>query len=170
MAPTWEKIANVAPTYPQPFKVGNVDCSSESLLCERFGVRGVPTFIYFNDGKMYRYTGQREYSDMMKFGAGDYRKSKEVADIPPPIGDNIITATAFTFQKLIKDLQAMIRFNIYVVLMIFTVGFIVGSMVAMIFAMLTLKGPAFPPEGSHQEESENREIPCEKPATEKKSD
>jgi hypothetical protein len=139
------------------------------MICERFGIRGVPTFVYFNTGKMYRYTGPREYADMMKFGAGDYRESKEVADIPPPIGENIITATAYTFQKLVKDLQAIIRFNVYVVMFIFTVGFIVGSMVAMVFAMATLKEPLSEDIASG-EEPENREVPVEKPLEDKKSD
>jgi len=166
MVPVWEKVANMAPTYPQPFNVGGVDCSSESMLCERFGIRGIPSLIYFSEGKMYRYTGQREYNDIMKFGAGDYRQAKEVAEIPAPIGENIITATKYTFQKLVKDLQAIIRFNVFVVMLIFALGFVVGSMVAMIFVMATMKEntPPTPDEDSKEP------IPVEKPAIEKKSD
>ena len=148
--------------------VASVDCSAESLLCERVGVRGVPTLIFFKDGKMYKYKGPREYNDIMKFGAGDFVDSKEVLDLPPPLAGGIVHAAKYTMYKLIKDVHAVIRFNVWVVAFIFFVGFAMGSMVAMIFAMSTFKDP-IPSEVDVPQSPSTREQP-EKSSQEKKSD
>ena len=108
------------------------------------GVRGVPTLIFFKDGKMYRYKGPREYNDIMKFGAGDFVEAKDISDIPAPLAGGVVHAAKYTMYKLIKDVHAVIRFNVWVVAFIFFVGFAMGSMVAMIFAMATFKDEQTP--------------------------
>lgn len=131
-------------------------------------MRGVPTLIFFKDGKMYKYKGPREYNDIMKFGAGDFVEAKEVQDLPPPLVGGVVHAAKYTMYKLIKDVHAVIRFNVWVVAFIFFVGFAMGSMVAMIFAMSTFKDPIStdldsPPSPSYREEPE-------KSTSDKKSD
>ncbi len=142
-----------------------MDCSSESLLCERVGVRGVPTLMFFHDGKMYKYKGPREYNDIMKFGAGDYRDSADFAPLPAPLAGGVVHAAKYTLYKLIKDVHAVIRFNVWVVCFIFFVGFAMGSMVAMIFAMATFKDS---PEDATFSRPTQQEP--EKPLAEKKSE
>jgi hypothetical protein len=111
---------------------------------------------------MYKYKGAREYNDIMKFGAGDYVEAKEVLDIPAPLAGGVVHAAKYTLYKLIKDVHAVIRFNVWVVGFIFFVGFAMGSMVAMIFAMSTLKEPNITEEETAQEP--------EKSTADKKSD
>lgn len=148
--------------------LGNVDCAAENLLCERMGVRGVPTLIFFNDGKMYKYKGAREYNDIMKFGAGDFRDSTDVLALPPPITGGVVHAAKYTMYKLIKDVHAVIRFNVWVVAFIFFVGFAMGSMVAMIFSMATFK--EVPIETNISEQPVSQQGEAEKSSEDKKLD
>jgi thiol-disulfide isomerase/thioredoxin len=136
IAPIWDKIASTAPTYPQSFFVGDVDCSSETYLCERFGIRGVPSLIFFEGGRMYKFAGQREYNDLMKFGAGEYKNALESAEIPSAGGSGILGQTAYTLQKFLKDVIAIMRFNHWAALLFVVLGALVGS-VATFAIMLT---------------------------------
>ena len=112
---------------------------------------------------MYKYKGPREYNDIMKFGAGDYRDSSEFATIPAPMAGGVVHAAKYTLYKLIKDVHAVSRFNVWVVCFIFLVGFAMGSMVTMVFAMTTFKDEDVPQLAPNQEEPE-------KPLAEKKSE
>lgn len=169
IAPIWEKVGTAAPNYPQPFMVGDVDCTKESFLCERFGVRGVPTLIYFREGKMYKYNGAREYNDIMKFGAGDFKKAAEVAEIPPPGGSGVVGQVAYTLHKFVKDLIAIVRFNYWAVILIFLTGFMAGSVVVFTVMLFALsRGQRRAAEEEAEEASEQTDAP--KSAQEKKSD
>lgn len=127
IGPIWDKVAAAGPSYPQSFMVGDVDCSVETFLCERFGIRGVPSLILFEGGKMYKFAGQREYNDLMKFGAGEYKKALESADIPAPGGVGLLGQTSYTLQKFIKDVVAILRFNQWAALFLVIIGALIGS-------------------------------------------
>lgn len=143
LVPIWEKVGSMAPTYPQYFMVGDVDCSVESSLCDRFGVRGVPTLIYFNEGRMYKFLGSREYNDIMKFGAGDYKQSAESHEIP--VRGGLIESTRYTLVKFIKDLHAILRFNYWAAVIIFIFGFMSGSLVTFAISILATRNEFVPP-------------------------
>lgn len=129
LSPIWEKVAVSSFSHPQSFVVADVDCNAESFLCERFSIRGVPTLLFFKDGKMYKFSGKREYNDIMKFGAGDYVSAAESGDIPAAGGLGIVGKTAYSLQKFIKDLLAMVRFNYMAVLFLLLIGAALGSLV-----------------------------------------
>lgn len=172
IAPVWDQVARVAPTYPQPFFVGGVDCSSETLLCERFSIRGVPSLIFFNEGKMYKFSGKREYNDIMKFGAGDYKLSSEFADIPPMGGSGVVGQTSYTIYKFMKDIIAMVRFNYWAVIFFIVLGAVVGSLVtfAVMLANLTKEIQALRAADNVGETSQVDDTEPEKPLGLKKVD
>jgi thiol-disulfide isomerase/thioredoxin len=147
MAPIWDKVASNGPNNPNSaFIVADVDCAAHSDLCNRFGVRGVPTMIFFKDGKMYKYQGAREYNDLVKFASGEFKKSSEVADIPPAGPSDIVGAASFSFYKLLSDLGAMFRFNRFAVMVLILLGFLVGSSTTFIVALLVLPNRVKPAE------------------------
>jgi hypothetical protein len=41
-------------------------------------VQGFPTLIFFRDGQMYRYSGQRTKEDLVQFATGKYQTVKGV--------------------------------------------------------------------------------------------
>ena len=142
-APVWEKLGNSAPSYPQPFSVGDVDCTVETQLCDRFGIRGVPSLIYFRDGRMYKYSGIREYHDFLKFGAGDYQLSQDSSEIPPAHSRGIAEAAKYTLAKFVKDLHAILRFNIWVALFIFAIGFVGGVLLTFLVMVATMRPDSY---------------------------
>jgi hypothetical protein len=44
-------------------------------LAEQFGIRGFPTFIYIQDGKLYQYSGPRTVEDWSQFAESIYQKT-----------------------------------------------------------------------------------------------
>lgn len=135
IAPVWEEVSKKAPSYPQYFLVADVDCTAESTLCDRVGVRNVPTLIYFNEGRMYKYMGPREYNDIMKFGAGDYKLATDSIEIPSRGG--IVETTRYTMVKFVKDLHAILRFNYWAAVVIFIMGFFLGSLITFVVVVFS---------------------------------
>ena len=169
IAPLWEKVGNMAPSYPQSFMAADVDCSRESVLCDRVGVRGVPTLIFFADGKMYKYQGPREYNDIMKFGAGDYKLSTESYEIPARGG--LIVTAQYSLVKFVKDLHAIIRFNYWAAIVIFMLGLMSGSLITFVLVMLTIRSERSPPQDIATDEgTESKTCEPEKEADAKKAD
>ena len=138
LAPIWEKVAANSQAGSESFRVGNVDCTSQSDLCNRFNVRGVPTLIFFKDGKMFKYNGNREYNDLMKFGLGDYKQA-ESYDITSGMAGGLITQASYTFMRFLKDMHAIMRFNQWAVLIIFILGFLSGGVVGFMLTLLLSK-------------------------------
>jgi thiol-disulfide isomerase/thioredoxin len=165
LVPVWQQVAKASPNYPEPFNVGEVDCTQESFLCERFGIRGVPSLIYFRDGMMYKFSGAREYNEIMKFGAGDYKKAAESTEIPPAGGSGVVGQAVYTLQKFVKDLIAILRFNYWAALLIFATGFMTGSVLIFTIMLIALSRGR-----SRASSSDLHEAVTEKPAEEKKSD
>jgi len=106
--------------------------------------------------------GPREYNDIMKFGAGDYKLSGvESHEIPPRGG--LVETTRYTLVKFIKDLHAILRFNYWAALVIFITGLLSGSVIS--FAVILFATRVEPTLTPVEEVSMG-----EKNAAEKKSD
>lgn len=142
LAPVWDKVASAAAS-SHHFLVGQVDCASESDLCNRFSIKGVPTLIFFKEGKMYKYGGNREYNDLMKFGNGDY-KDAEMADLPEGPSQDFISHASYTLMRFLKDMHAIIRFNQWAVVVIFVVSVTCGALITFMMMMLLLRTDAQP--------------------------
>ena len=168
MVPVWEQVGSSAATSPEPFKTGDVNCAESQSLCERFGIRGVPSLIFFKEGKMYKFSGNREYNDIMKFGGGDYKKSIESADVPSAGGSGVLGKASYSFLKFLKDLHAILRFNQWAVFAIFLLGFLVGGVVTFTGVMLSLRGAR--PRVVEAATAQEVDAAPEKSAVEKKAD
>jgi protein disulfide-isomerase-like protein len=167
LAPIWEKVAANSQTGSDSFHVANVDCSTQSDLCNRFDIRGVPSLIFFKDGKMYKYSGNREYNDLMKFGFGDYKQA-ESFDISNGMTGSFVSQVSYTFMRFLKDVHAILRFNQWVVFIIFILGFLSGGVVGFMISLLITKSPQ---RIVHPVTiAENEETIQEKSQSEKKSD
>jgi len=64
LAPTWEELATKSKGV---FNVAKVDCTAETAICTKMGVRGYPTVKFFNGGKKFDYQGARTIEDFTKF-------------------------------------------------------------------------------------------------------
>lgn len=65
LAPVWEKAATDLRT--QPIRLGKVDCTAETSVAKRYGIRGYPTLKFMRDGVQRPYTGGRSLSDITAF-------------------------------------------------------------------------------------------------------
>lgn len=169
LVPVWEKVDESAPSHPQGFHVADVDCTSETLLCERFGIRGVPTLLFFKDGMMYKFAGRREYNDIMKFGAGDFVNAKESAEIPAPGGYGVVSQARYTVLKFLKDLVAIVQFNLWAVLFMVGTGFLSGCLITFTYMVSVLDRQRTRVDALAAAATEEEEVP-EKLPEEKKTD
>jgi len=81
LAPTWDLVAT---ELKGKVGVGKVDCTVESALCKRFGVRGYPTLKGYFGSNVYDYKGDRSQADLVTFASGSY-KSAEGAPLPAAV-------------------------------------------------------------------------------------
>ena len=65
LAPVWEKAATELRS--QPIRLGKVDCTAETAVAGRFGIRGYPTIKFMRDGVARPYNGGRSLSDVTGF-------------------------------------------------------------------------------------------------------
>ena len=73
LAPTWERFAKTAHTdaayKSEGLRVAKMDCSgSDRDVCNKFNVRGYPTLLFFDSGKLYEHDGEREFDALVEFG------------------------------------------------------------------------------------------------------
>jgi hypothetical protein len=81
MKPDWDKL--MAEFEGSSVLVGDVDCTVESELCQKWEVRGYPTIKYWtpgNDGKPEDYSKGRDY-ESLKAHADSLRMACSVADL-----------------------------------------------------------------------------------------
>ena len=65
LSPVWEKAATELRS--QPIRLGKVDCTSETAVASRHGVRGYPTIKFMRDGVPRPYNGGRSLADITTF-------------------------------------------------------------------------------------------------------
>jgi len=75
LAPTWDELATKS---KNKFHVAKIDCTVETLICEREGIRGYPTIKLFSDGQRHDYKGSRTIEDLTKFVEGIQGKRDEL--------------------------------------------------------------------------------------------
>jgi protein disulfide-isomerase-like protein len=78
MAPTYEQVAT---NLKGKVNVAKVDCTVNSDVCERFGVRGYPTIKLIDGDKVYEYRKSRTLEDFVSYASGDY-KAGESSPLP----------------------------------------------------------------------------------------
>ncbi|KAH0472856.1 MAG: uncharacterized protein KVP18_001906 [Porospora cf. gigantea A] len=79
MSTEWEKLASMA----ENFSVARVDATANMDLARRFEIRGFPTVMFINKGKLYKYAGRRTAEAMMSFAITGHQ-SVEGVSVPRP--------------------------------------------------------------------------------------
>eukprot|EP01116_Phalansterium_solitarium_P009011 TRINITY_DN22_c0_g2_i1.p1 TRINITY_DN22_c0_g2~~TRINITY_DN22_c0_g2_i1.p1 ORF type:complete len:312 (-),score=109.31 TRINITY_DN22_c0_g2_i1:521-1360(-) len=70
LEPVYEKVATNLK--PKNIKVGKIDCTVESGLARRFGIRGFPTIKHVKNGVMREYSGDRSEGSFAQFAESGY--------------------------------------------------------------------------------------------------
>ena len=67
LAPTWDELATHFESHPK-VHISKLDCTLNSLTCQQNGVKGYPTLLLFEDGKVReKYAGNRDLKSLMQF-------------------------------------------------------------------------------------------------------
>eukprot|EP00567_Pseudictyota_dubia_P007389 CAMPEP_0197439120 /NCGR_PEP_ID=MMETSP1175-20131217/5929_1 /TAXON_ID=1003142 /ORGANISM="Triceratium dubium, Strain CCMP147" /LENGTH=210 /DNA_ID=CAMNT_0042968961 /DNA_START=46 /DNA_END=678 /DNA_ORIENTATION=- len=82
MMPDYESLSDDADLEGHGVTLAIVDVPSNNGASLRFGIRGFPTLIYFRDGRMYRYSGKRQYTPLKSFVLKGYENIGEGEEIP----------------------------------------------------------------------------------------
>ncbi|TFK35040.1 protein disulfide isomerase [Crucibulum laeve] len=78
-APTWEKLVEESEVETPTVKLAQVNCAVHGDLCDENGIKGYPTLLMFEDGKIVdQYKGNREMDDLKVF------IKRHIKDTPPP--------------------------------------------------------------------------------------
>ena len=83
MAAAWESLgkSDVANTVV----IGQMDCTVEKELCQRFDILGFPTLLYGQGDKYGNYNGPRGYSELAEFAEGAFTGlDADMPSVEPP--------------------------------------------------------------------------------------
>jgi len=122
LAPTYEKVAT---ELKGKVVVGKVDCTVETGLSKRFGIKGYPTIKFLNAGNTYEYKGDRTLEDMVAFAETGFTKAESTAtpEKPTPLEkvlDQVMDA--------VKSVERAIKDKVWIVLAgVLVFGIIVGK-------------------------------------------
>jgi len=122
LAPIYEQVATAL---KGKVNVGKVDCTEQTGLARRFGIRGYPTIKFLKNGQVYEYKGDRSQDDFVKFVTEGYTKM-EFSPLPSAIsgGDNFMDEIGQVFKGLEKTLREKVWIAIAG---IFVLGVLVGK-------------------------------------------
>jgi len=102
LAPTWDELAIQA----AGFNVAKVDCTTESTVCQKLGVRGYPTIKLFVDGEPIDYKGARAIPDFLKFVADNAKNvAHKVADVTAETAHKVADAASETANKAAETVR-----------------------------------------------------------------
>jgi len=81
MKPAWDKLGEEYGS-SSSVVIADVDCTQETDLCSKYGVKGYPTIKYWKDGALEGedYSGGRDYDALAKFIKDDLEVQCAVTD------------------------------------------------------------------------------------------
>ena len=82
LAPVWEVLGEHF-AGSETVHIGDVDCTEQPIICQRFSVRGFPTLILLHGDQVHSYGGYRSLDDLEAFVLGGY-ESAASTPLPPP--------------------------------------------------------------------------------------
>nr|CAB3267397.1 thioredoxin domain-containing protein 5 [Phallusia mammillata] len=95
MEPTWVDLAKAhipSTDMTEDVKIGRIDCTAHGSICSSHGVKGYPTLLWFNNGKLSKkYQGSRDLksfetfiTEMKELPRPDPESKEEVVEAPSP--------------------------------------------------------------------------------------
>jgi protein disulfide-isomerase-like protein len=130
LAPTW---AEAAAQLSGKAKFAKVDCTTESLICQMFEVKGYPTLKFFRgDGRVREYTGVREVADFADFVKKTW---KQAAAKPYPMPTFLMHPLVFKFYKVLEPVAEWINANVgYSFAIIAAISLVLGFLLGRLFS------------------------------------
>ncbi|KAF9563365.1 protein disulfide isomerase [Agrocybe pediades] len=123
--PTWEQLVAEAKTEIPTVNMGTVDCTVYGDLCDKNQIKGYPTLLMFEDGKIVdQFKGSRELDSLKEF-MKRYVKEEVVTPPPPPpppvkvkeppksilnTEGEVLPLTADTFSSTLAKGPAFVKF------------------------------------------------------------
>eukprot|EP01029_Cantina_marsupialis_P010403 TRINITY_DN2371_c0_g1_i1.p1 TRINITY_DN2371_c0_g1~~TRINITY_DN2371_c0_g1_i1.p1 ORF type:complete len:278 (+),score=103.60 TRINITY_DN2371_c0_g1_i1:40-873(+) len=108
LAPDYAKAASTLKK--NDLILGKVDCTEESDLCQRYGVKGYPTLKFFKFGKDVEYTGGRTEADivawMLKRAGPASTEIKTTDELESFIGTHEVATVFFTDEATGPEWEA----------------------------------------------------------------
>uniref|UniRef100_A0A7S4JBV4 Thioredoxin domain-containing protein n=1 Tax=Odontella aurita TaxID=265563 RepID=A0A7S4JBV4_9STRA len=83
MAPDYEKLSEDDDLKGNDVTLATIDVPSNRGSSIRFGIRGFPTLIYFHNGRIYRYSGKRQFTPIKSFVMKGYENYGDGEEVPP---------------------------------------------------------------------------------------
>eukprot|EP01089_Gocevia_fonbrunei_P008768 TRINITY_DN2051_c0_g1_i2.p1 TRINITY_DN2051_c0_g1~~TRINITY_DN2051_c0_g1_i2.p1 ORF type:complete len:231 (-),score=53.83 TRINITY_DN2051_c0_g1_i2:104-796(-) len=127
MAGTWDEFATKT---KGTYGVGKVDCTVNRGVCSRFGVRGYPTILFFQNGKYFDFDGKRELEAFESFPSNLEGEGKPVpdADATPSSEEQKqpIDLLKVTIAMLKKDFSELWAFKKAILGVVLGGGVVVG--------------------------------------------
>lgn len=153
LTPTWDKVAA---ELKGKVNIAKVDVTQNQKLGSRFGVRGFPTLIFFHNGQLYRYSGQRTKEDLVQFATEKY---KTVQGIPIPEPPTFFDEISSTVTGLLKGAQADFKAGKYtsprIMVLALPVVFVL-VLLAIIFTTPSDAGMPSPDEGAEESKGDKK--------------
>eukprot|EP01120_Amphizonella_sp_Union-15-10_P001572 TRINITY_DN1172_c0_g1_i1.p1 TRINITY_DN1172_c0_g1~~TRINITY_DN1172_c0_g1_i1.p1 ORF type:complete len:190 (-),score=37.29 TRINITY_DN1172_c0_g1_i1:143-712(-) len=125
---TWKDLAAKAEQENLPFKVADVEATTEVELASAFEISSFPTIKFLKDGKVYEYKGPRTIEGFTEFSVGRY-SSVGSTDLPIITEKQQSDNVAGYFVKILKE-------RIYGFTFLSIIGFLVGVLLAMIVLLI----------------------------------
>jgi len=122
LGPTYEKVAT---ELKGKVKVGKIDCTVETGLAKRFGIKGYPTIKYLHDATIREYKGDRSLEDLVSFVTSGYIEVEA-----SPIPDKPTKFQNFTddVSNGLQQVERLLKDKLWIVLAaVFVIGLIVGK-------------------------------------------
>ncbi|GBE60749.1 disulfide-isomerase domain-containing protein [Babesia ovata] len=139
MAPAWERLAR---ELKGVVNVADLDATRSPNVAKRFGIKGYPTLIFIDKGRMYVYKGgERTTERLAAFATSEYQKTISTA-VPAPL-----TYLGVLVDFMITGVQEAQRiydvaFRGFFVVSSFSL--LLGLVIGMICCVILLSKPATP--------------------------
>jgi len=168
LAPTYSQLATFLKE-PRPnvrdVRVAKIDCTQQTELGRRFGIRGFPTLKLLSQGKMFDYRGNRTFESFIEFINGGFKEiephpipTTSIPELPRSGGSNDFQFTLF---------GRVIHLNVWVISgVIAGVSASIAVMVMFFFIMM----PSNTEEQRESPSQENEQSKSQQPAKDLKQD
>jgi thiol-disulfide isomerase/thioredoxin len=164
IAPVWEKAASKV----QDAVIGEVDCSVNRDLCQRFSITGVPSLLLMSDNKVYKYGGSRELEAIVEFVTEGF-KSVASTVLPDKIKPKTFTEEIFeAASEVLNQITVMFKYSPLGVGLLIFMGMLIGATsTGLVVLTATGRGGPKPQQHVHTESCGHKKISPEEIAMKK---
>lgn len=79
LEPIWTEVA----TRLHDVTIATIDVAAAPIIASRFGIRGLPTLLFFHRGSVFEYSGPRTLDSIIAFATGGFRLVSTAFPFPP---------------------------------------------------------------------------------------